>query len=254
MHNDLHVVEVGFPRGGTSLLYHCLKNTVKGFNFCDHEVRASKMPQTSHPIITKKPADLLRYKKIRKFNGNHKFLLIIRDPRSVLTSIHKSIPDRFKMNADTYWRYKNNRLIQDKPGILKYGNKILELQEKDYACVVYYEDLLKSPDKVQKHIGNFFGFKFKDNFSKSHIYKADSNDDKNMNGNRPLDHNHIVKWKKFPHRLYNQFVNHPELFILLRDLGYEENDDWFTEIKEILDVNSNDSSMAGKFQEKKVFA
>lgn len=57
------IVQCGFPRAGSTLLYLMMKNSVSNFRFFDKETKATKV-LTNKNVVTKRPMDIFDYKKI----------------------------------------------------------------------------------------------------------------------------------------------------------------------------------------------
>jgi len=232
MTKEKHVFICGFPRSGTSLLYSLLASYVKNYNFFDREMSAAYILHLEGSYVTKRPFDCLDIKKIMDSNirqKNLKCIFMIRDLRSIITSIHSSFPDDYFIGYESTYHVEENNFSKNDPGI----NKIFEAYKNiKGAKILKYEDLIKYPDKIQKELGEIFNFKYSDdfcNFSKKNKVPAFLN--LSMNRVRKIDHSRLNSWKNHPKRIKEQFTSFPELFNILEELNYANNKEWFSEFE-----------------------
>src|SRR5262245_35536865 len=100
----MHVVVCGYSRSGTTLFYNMLRTTVRNCHFLDSERRAaSVIGETVENYITKRPLDIFDIENIHRNNRYGKairYIVMIRDIRSVMTSRHQSVPNDYFIGFD----------------------------------------------------------------------------------------------------------------------------------------------------------
>lgn len=221
------IVQCGFPRAGSTLLYLMMKNSVSNFKFFDKETKATKV-LTNKNVVTKRPMDIFDYKKIIAKYLDTKFIINVRDPRAVLTSIHSNSEGRYKVNWDYSLFTGTSGILPGKTkGLLDYINIIYDVPN---AIFVYYENLVKNPDIEQQRLGDFCGFDYKDSFSNFHKHSIPDLLKHQLNGVRPLDIKPIEKWREHKERIKQQFKECPQLFDILIQLGYEKDCKWIEKL------------------------
>lgn len=187
----------GFSRSGTSLLYSMLASTVINYRTLPHESTAT--PQKD--LITKRPLDIFK-------NFEYPRILMIRDPRAVLTSMHVDFPDEYFISWD--------KCAAGTAGLMKYIDRFMQLKN-DHICIKY-EDLIKNPGHIQEQLQAAFDFAYNGTFENFYKTNIPPNIAKPMNGIRPLDSGH--DWRDHSLRLQQQFEECPKLHRVLKDLGY----------------------------------
>src|SRR5688572_20110478 len=98
-----HIVICGFPRAGTTLLSLMLQvaySSAKAFPKERAAFRVAYLTDRNHPLmISKRPDDIFYLEHIRRIYFHRRpsvrFLLMMRDPRAVLTSVHASKKDQY---------------------------------------------------------------------------------------------------------------------------------------------------------------
>jgi len=182
-----------------------------------------------HPRqVSKFPSDLFHIPTIRqqaeKQGIETRFLLTIRDPRSVITSVHANSEGKYKIGWDYALGTNKNGLSGSKTeGLLEY---IQELKKYSKLPGVKYEDLLIYPDIVQEFIKSEIDIKFKSDFETFHTRDIPKGLHYQMNGVRPIDKTRIDGWKDHPERIKQQFNQCPALFDALIEFGYEKDREW----------------------------
>lgn len=145
------------------------------------------------------------------------FLFILRDPRDVVVSLHPSAKHECDFLVD-FRVWLNN---------YKEFLSIYALIPEQFL-VLRYEDLIKNPNEVQRHISEFMNIKeirfFSECFSFFDRIDKDRSDDMRleMGGARPMDEKRIGRWKDpmFEGRIRDQFEKTPEMVDVLKSLGY----------------------------------
>jgi hypothetical protein len=186
------------------MFYLMLRSTVEGYRFFDQERRANS---ASGHAITKRPLDIFEHYPDREA------IILIRDPRAVLTSRHWSAPDEYFVGG--------RHCITGHQGLISMWRAI---REKD-GLLLRYEDIVSHPGDVQELVGVRFGLTFRGRFED--FYRAEIPDplQRPLNGIRPLDGGH--DWREHWPRIREQFDRYPELFDVLIEAGYETDRRWF---------------------------
>lgn len=215
-----HIVICGFPRTGSTLLYLMIATSIKRSQYFISERSALNMLKFrlhQEPILlTKRPDDILEYSNIttahKKMNVKSKLIIMIRDPRNIMTSIHSRKPGYY---------ISSNRW-------LKIYNAIDAIKSSDNVLVVKYEDLINRLDSVQNMVLGFCELKIKQDFG-NYLNSVPKNFDIDpLNGLRPLDSSLQNRWQAPEHydRIIYMLKEIPELSKYLIDLGYEVDDRW----------------------------
>lgn len=224
----MKIVQCGMPRSGSTLLYLMLRSTVTNFKFYDKEMQALKINDVGD-TISKRPMDIFSYQKILDKFSDVKFIINIRDPRSVLTSLHANSEGQYKVNWNYSLRTGHNGICGKTNGLEDYWNVIYKIPN---ATFVYYENLVDNPgkeqEKLQKEIPQL---QFNGNFSDFYKQEPPPLLSHTLNGLRPPDLTTKYKWKNHPERIQEQITKHPEILDMLIDLDYESDKEWFNEYK-----------------------
>jgi hypothetical protein len=216
-----HVVICGFPRSGTTLLQLMLETSASDAKSFGRERSALSVARYTwpgrHPVlISKKPDDIFWVDAIREYyrdlRTNVRFVLSVRDPRAVLTSI-----------------------FVDKPGYCVPTEKWRAVHEhiqyqRQFADVIVteYRDLVERADHVQQRLATFTDCQIGTRFDQFHAAVPGNFDTRALNGVRPLDDRSLNKWRSPEHRARIQqiLVEMPDLPELLVEMGYEPDTDW----------------------------
>jgi hypothetical protein len=232
---DRHIAVCGFSRAGTTLFYNMLRNNVVGFEFNDRETRALESIGKSGNRITKRPLDFENIDQIRQksayFEKQIDIIFCIRDPRSLITSYHKSVPDDYFMGCDLmYFVPDGAKPYPAKPGVRPTYEKYMET--KDSVYTLRYEDLIADPDILQDDLGQKLNLEFSGKFSD--FGKSDEEIPENLtralNGIRPVDKSRLDAWKEHPDRIKSEFEKNPIMFDILINLGYEKDNEWINSL------------------------
>jgi hypothetical protein len=181
--------------------------------------RAATYAWRNHPIvISKMPHDVFRLMPLRSFysrrRANLKIILMVRDPRDVLTSQRKCGGPKGYCVSPARWR--------------NYHKAFLGERDRGDCLTVRYEDLVADPDQQQQRIGQFTGEAMRMRFSDFHSVDRPDFETDTLNGLRPVETNLVRRWAAPEHRLRmaQVIVEIPELPQALVELGYETNTDW----------------------------
>lgn len=242
------IVICGYSRGGTSLLYNMVSATLRGFRLDQNEVSALESIRRMENHASKEPVDVFVIPDLVRRNilGKELHVVVcIRDLRDIITSKHPNIPDRYAINYADRWSprgaYPNYTAVKVPLGIRAVHAAIESL--KTLAGVrlnfVYYEELVENPDAVQARLAEALGVTFAGRFSEFHEHpekhayryadRIKALDPSLARENSSVDRSRHGKWRRPEHarRIYDEFSQHPQLFDVLRQYGYESNDAWF---------------------------
>jgi hypothetical protein len=216
---------VGFSRSGSTLLYLMLRHTLVGHRMPDGErPMLREYAGNDEDVCTKRPLDAFQAQATLNTLPRPGVIITYRDPRDVLTSVHKAVPEDWFVDADhQYLLGKVNRKIN--PGLLSMWRALRALPHQN-TFVVNYERLVRNPDDVQAHLARCFGLQFSGSFSDYHIDQAPGRLAIALNGQRPASVAGIGRWQRFPDRIRDQFTRFPELHDMMADLGYERDRSW----------------------------
>ena len=175
-----NIVICGYPRSGSTMFFNMLRSTVQGYNFTDKECSAYfALRESPWPLITKYPSDCFYADEILDIDPKAKFIVMIRDPRSVLCSKHKTTGDLYKVswnktvfgnpaltglqkrNRDRYQNTSPGR-YRSKWGLLDW-DAVIDLVPNPY--ILRYEQLVTALPQVQATLGKRFGFEYAGNFA-----------------------------------------------------------------------------------------
>ncbi len=205
---------VGCPRSGTTLMFELIATCFANDGYCEHEKSIFEDPEGAPELFfSKQPSDIKYLEKIFKLDPNLYVICMIRDPRSVLTSIHRSRPDRYFCNFRVWHSCEQAaKRLFNHPRFFR----------------VRYEDLVEHPNDVQQQIMIRFPFLTK-KFAFSEYEQVVRPSEKAINalgGLRPLSMDRVKGWKGHLPRIKSELSRHPELVKVLIEYGYERDDSW----------------------------
>lgn len=204
----------GCPRSGTTLMMELMRSCFENDGYCDHEMSIFESP-TEQPdlFISKQPSDIRRI-HYPLLADKHLFVInMVRDPRDVITSVHKNYPGMFFCNYRV-WKESYSKAQQ-----LHHCNRFLQVR---------YEELASTPDLVQEKIENYFPFLTrKQLFSEYHKFAHPSSKAQAaMGGVREISANRVNRWKEHLPRIKHEIQHHPDMCDHLIDLRYESDSAW----------------------------
>ena len=208
----LHIV--GSPRSGTTLIMELFVTCFQSNGFCEHEMSIFDEPELETGLfLSKQPTDVKYIEKVFKSDPNLFVVYILRDPRSVITSIHISKPHEYFCNY-RIWKECNDaaQRIMDSPRFL----------------TVRYEDLVQNPNEVQRQIVEKFPLlKKKCDFSGFEKFSNPSRQSLNaLSGLRPICADRVNAWQKHLPRIKSELNKHPQMLKDLIENGYETDNSW----------------------------
>jgi hypothetical protein len=216
-----HVVICGFPRSGTTLLQAMLETSTANSKSFGRERSALTVARYTWPgrysiLISKKPDDIFHLDEVREhyrtLDTNVRFVVSVRDPRAVLTSIFVSksgycVPP-------VKWRAVYEHI--------QYQRRYPDVMTSEYR------DLIEGPNDVQTQLAEFIDCEIRRRFDQFHTAVPAHFDDRALNGIRPLDRGSFDKWREPKHRPRIQQILReiPELPERLVEMGYETDTAW----------------------------
>jgi hypothetical protein len=243
----VQIIICGYPRSGTSLFYNMLAATAKKFQFEEYENNYRKYLVRDGNWISKRPLDVLELAQRPPDNPLCKRIYVIvlrRDVRDILTSIHPRVPGKYFIGYDGC--YSGPGPNGEPPaykyaGIKEVDQAVEALKSRGDIDLVFvrYEELIADPDRVQSYLGKRLGVRFSARFSEFNqcpeklAFRYEGQyaplDASLVREHKSPDASRIMKWRASEHRdrIRDQFTKYPELFgLLIRD-GYESNKSWF---------------------------
>jgi hypothetical protein len=219
-----HLVMCGFPRSGTTLLQLMVETAYPSARTFHRERAALAAVQNTWPgrhemMITKRPDDIFWLDEVReKYRGRRPkpmFVISVRDPRAVLTSVHVKKPGYCVPAAK--WRATFEHIQYN-------------LQFDD-VITVEYRDVIERPQSVQERLAAFIGASPEGRFDEYLARVPDDFDTTALNGVRALDSSRLDRWRAAKHRSRIQALLRelPELPERLIELGYERDTTWTRE-------------------------
>jgi hypothetical protein len=177
-------------------------------------------------FFSKQPTDVKYIEKVFISDPNLFVVYILRDPRSVITSIHLSKPHEYFCNC-RIWKECNDaaQRILDYPRFLR----------------IRYEDIVRNPNEVQRHIMEKFSFlKKKCDFSEFEKFSNPSRKSINaLSGLRPISADRVNVWQKHLPRIKSELNKHPEMLKDLIENGYETDNSWTNILEGIDSIDYN---------------
>ncbi len=226
-----HVVICGFTRSGSSLLLLMAETCVSDVRTFGLEVSALAAAQhalRNHSyMVTKDPGDVFFLDEIRAFyaarRADVRFILTVRDPRAVLTSVHQGHKtDR----PGGYYEFPSQWEA--------YYEHVRYAQQFGDVVTVEYEDLIQHPAEIQRRLTEFVGWHVHLPFDQFHtkaspeFHGGVNTNLSPLNGLRPLDPTRLEAWRQEKHRdRIRQILREiPEMPEYLIEMGYESDTSW----------------------------
>jgi hypothetical protein len=217
-----HILICGFPRSGTTMLQLMLENAIPEARRFGRETggwRAATFAWRNHEkVISKVPHDVFRLAPLRNFYAKRdaelKIILMLRDPRDVLTSQRKSGGPGGYVVSSERWR--------------NYYNAFIRHQNDPDVMIVRYEDLVADVEHQQCRIGTFTGETMSVPFGQFNEVERPDFDTRTLNGLRPIEQTLIARWAHpaQSERIRQVLTELPELPQALVDLDYASDTSW----------------------------
>ncbi len=222
-----HVLVCGYPRAGSTMLQLMLEHAYPHAKRFPREMRgdrAATLCLRNHAcLISKQPGDILKLHRLRNHYKTRpaalRPIVLVRDPRDVLTSHHANSPTRrYFLPIDKWIEYDRHvRLHADDPEVL----------------LLRYEDLVCDLASVQARLEEFIGEPIVRSMSDFHSAgRDDFRDLPALNGLRPVDTKTVGRWRDPKHiqRIADVLDRVPEFPRRLIELGFEQDSNWVSEI------------------------
>ena len=181
-----------------------------------------KDPEGSPDLFfSKQPSDIKRIERLLELDANLFVIYMVRDPRSVITSIHSSKPDIYFCNFRV-WKACNDAARR-------------LLGHPQFICI-HYEHLVQNGNSIQQQIMDKFpfiekmhGFSDYENFANPSMKSLMA-----MGGLRELSAERIHGWKNHLPRIKSELTKHPEMVNVLIEYGYEKDDAWTSILDQVI--------------------
>lgn len=208
----IHVTGLG-PRTGTTLMAESMVACFAIDAFDEHEAQVFNLRRNCAVYLSKFPGlgDLLR-RRLR-FDPHFHVILMLRDPRDVVTSRHGTDMTRYWTTLRLWKGYfANAKPILDHPRVIR----------------VRYEDLVTEPHEVQAEIARRLPFLRQTGAFTEFDRRAapSSKAVKALGGVRAISADSVGKWRRHLPRLAGQLSRHGPITGELIELGYEQDDAW----------------------------
>jgi len=217
-----HILICGFPASGTTLLQLMLENGLphaKRFGRERSGWKAATYSLRNHSVmISKQPRDLMRLEPLREFYDSRaaqlKILLMLRDPRDLLTCQRKNADRVDYCGTTAVWK--------------QFYDSFLHQRGQSDTLVVRFEDLIADAQAQQRRIEAFTQQTILVPFTDFMKVDRRDFDTSTLCGLRPLDPSRVSRWRDPAHhqRIRQILTDNPELPASLRELGYETDDRW----------------------------
>lgn len=235
-----HLVISGCSMSGSTMLYNMIRSSATGRVYMpDRELSAlASYNRRDQRILTMRPLDIFRLAEIDTDLGPHReilHLVLIRDPRDLVSSKHSSVPNQFFQGYDYQVFVRPNFKSLTGPGIAAVASAI-ELAKTDgrRVLVIRYEDLVRDPEYVRRVIAFATGFPLTRPFGSFHDGNIPEDLSVQLNGVEPVDVPDRPAWTKGERyqRACRQLELFPEMEELAVRWGYPATD----EVRRIYDL------------------
>jgi hypothetical protein len=232
-----HIIVCGLPRSGSTLLYQMMRSA-EGLEFLEREQSAAKSIESDVNAVTKRPKDIFDLDRILELNGGRKdvaAIITIRDPRSVVSSVHLSYPHQPFIGFDHSLFVTPDAVSNTDPGLLKYALAVEKARSRTdlRTLVLRYEDIVAAPGETRRQLAAGLGIEFNRPFEGLKGNAPSDRFQKALKGARDLDASRIDAWvNESPQRVLRQFRLAPQLFAVTESWGYEGREDWFDALAE----------------------
>lgn len=172
----------------------------------NHEILISKLPKDLHVLH-----EVQRHYRNRPANLNT--IIVLRDPRDVLTSHHSEFERRYFIGTRD-WRKRHDYFLRHR--------------DDPETMVIKYEQVVGNVRSTQEKIEAFVGEKMARPLANFHTDYRPGFDQGALNGWRPVDTKGVRRWAGAEHadRVREMLRDIPDLPEILIDLGYERDDSW----------------------------
>ncbi len=174
------ILVTGCARSGNTLLSHLIAAGFDGVRLHHDAPHGEALPTDG--AVGRFPRLLTEAARLLQESPELGVVLMMRDPRDVLTSVHPK-------NPNTYWVHPTRWIDCAK--------RIAELVDHPRCLLVRFESLLTKPEAVQEVIADRFGFAIRRQFADcpQHFEASDVEGLQAMHGARPLDPSRVGAWQ-----------------------------------------------------------
>lgn len=213
----LHVV--GCRRSGTTLLFELISTCFEHDEACEHERSIFDSPCAPGLSFSKKPSDVTHIKAALEADPDLHVVYVLRDPRSVVTSIHPSRPNIYFASFERWQRYEDAALP------LKAHPRFLEVR---------YETLVADPLAAQAALMDTFPFLVEQHPFTEFADHAQTSEPARVSllGVRPIETASRERWREHLPRLQFQIQRYPQLAATVERYGYETSGAWLEALKD----------------------
>jgi hypothetical protein len=181
-------------------------------------------------VLSKDPTGYRNVGPFLRLDPSLHVLMITRDPRDMVVSVHKKRPDGYWCNLSS-WKESCQfyRKFQLHPRL----------------HTIRYEELVRDPDGVQKKIMRQLPFLEQTQlFSRYHEQDTPLNGQtvQAMNGVSPISSKSVGRWREHLPRLAGQLRTYGDITQDLIEFGYEKDDSWLQKLQGVTPDLSGDQS------------
>ncbi len=219
MKSRLHIVGLS-ARAGTTLIHELLCACTDASHTGEHEDSLLQpVRSTADLLVTKSPREMLPAVRLLRFCPRLRVIVMIRDPRDVICSVHAQSPGEYHVDAGLSLRqFRFFKRIRRHPRLK----------------AIRYEDLVRDPGGIESELRTWLGDRlgFEHRFDDWHrAARPSENAIRALGSVRPITKSSVGNWRDHPRRIASQIRTHPGLVELVRELGYESSDDWCNDFR-----------------------
>jgi hypothetical protein len=214
----IHIVGCS-PRSGTTLLAEMMTACFEIDLHVEHEAHVYAWPPARGDVfLTKHPGDIVAVEPALRLMPRLFVVVMVRDPRDIVCSRHRSDPDRYWCGLK-YWK--------------SYVPWIRRLRGHSRVTLVRYEDLVSDPDRVQEDLARAMPWLVRRApFREFHSHaEASAGSRAALGGVRPVSRDSIGNWRSHKPRVAGQIRRHGSISADLIEFGYEEDEAWERELE-----------------------
>ena len=219
----IHIV--GSPRSGTTLMHQLVVNCFDVDGYAPEEMPIYYEPaQRFERFCSKWPFDVLHVRPYLAFMPDLWVIVMLRDPRDVVTSIHGKAKDMYFNNLRE-WR--------------QCADAARRLRPHPRVVTLKYEELVRDPEAIEAELRQRLPFLRQVRpFAEYHVSARPSKESLGaMHGVRPINQTSIGAWRSHKPRLAAQIRIHGPITRELVELGYEPDDGWTEELRGVTPKN-----------------
>lgn len=235
----IHIVGAS-PRTGTTLLAEAMRNCFDIDYATPHEDKLfTRAPGQPEVFLSKCPNDIMVVGPSLRLDPHLYVLCMIRDPRDIISSIHRKDPDKYWAGLK-FWKL--------------YSKQIPKLIHHKRFILIRYRQLVTNPNHIQDLIIRKIPFLNKiGTFDRYHETANVSNPSvKALGGVRPIRPDSVGNWMNHKSRVAGQLFIHGSISNDLIMYGYEKDNDWLDALK-ASEPDLNPGHFSEKMTKKDIF-